>query len=255
MTFYNTVVRKTLRDPRWGRIRCVYDPPVKLRLSLLGAPAADVDGEPLAVDTRKAIALLGYLAVEGGGHARDSLAALLWPDYDGDRARAALRRTLSTLRAALGGSWVEAQRDTVWLDRSGMQLDVDEFRRLAEDGELEAAAALHRGPFLAGFGLRDSPAFDSWQSFTAGTLTRELASMLDRAADERAARGEWAAAIEHARRRLALDREVTEQGDRLAGVDGERRAVDLGRGGAEQQEAELHRWIVDATDSTPTPIP
>jgi DNA-binding SARP family transcriptional activator len=137
----------------------------RLDLSLLGAPAAEVDGEPLAVDTRKAIALLAYLAVEGGGHTRDSLAALLWPDYDGDRARAALRRTLSTLRAALGGGWVAAQRDTVWLDRAGVRSDVDEARRLTEEGSFEAAAALHRGAFLAGFGLRDSPAFDSWQSF------------------------------------------------------------------------------------------
>ena len=73
-----------------------------LRLALLGVPSAEVDGTPLAVDTRKAIALLAYLAVEGGTHNRDSLAALLWPEYDNDRARAALRRTLSTLRSALG---------------------------------------------------------------------------------------------------------------------------------------------------------
>jgi len=236
-------------------------------LSLLGAPAADVDGEQVAVDTRKAIALLAYLAVEGGAHSRDSLAALLWPEYDGDRARAALRRTLSTLRAALGGRWVEARRDTICLDRAGVVSDVDEARRLADAGELEAAAALHRGPFLAGFGLRDSPAFDSWQSFTAGTLTRELASVLDRAVAASAARGEWAAAIEHARRRLALDpvnepahRRLialyAEAGERNAAVDQYRECVrtlyrELGVAPIDSTTA-LYRSILEGAAAAPS---
>src|SRR5579871_3449943 len=102
-----------------------------LRLALLGVPSADVDGVPLAVDTRKAVALLAYLALEGGTHNRDSLAALLWPDYDNDRARAALRRTLSTLRSSLGGAHLHAARDAVRLDRADLWLDVEQFRGAA----------------------------------------------------------------------------------------------------------------------------
>ncbi len=180
----------------------------ELRLLLLGAPTVEVDGRPLAVDTRKATALLAYLAVEGGTHNRDSLAGLLWPEYEHERGRAALRRTLSTLRSALAGAWLSIARDAVSLDREGLVLDVSDFRRLAAAGgptELEEAAALYRGMFLAGFGLRDSAAFDDWQSFQAGTLARELAALLDRLADERARRREWPRAIEHARRRLGLD--------------------------------------------------
>ncbi len=175
---------------------------------LLGAPRAEVGGQPLAVDTRKATALLAYLAVEGGGHRRDSLAELLWPDYERERARAALRRTLSTLRTALGGDWLAVARETVSLERHGLRLDVDEFHRLAggDDVEqLEGAAALHRGPFLAGFGLRDSVAFDDWQSFQAGSLARELADVLDRLAAAYGARGDHSAALDVAQRRLALD--------------------------------------------------
>ncbi len=200
-----------------------------LRLSVLGPPVVLADGVPLAVDTRKATALLAYLAVEGGVHNRDSLAELLWPDYATDRARAALRRTLSTLRSALGGRWVTVARDSVSLE--GGELDLDEFHRLAASGELadlEAAAALNRGPFLAGFGLRDSTVFDDWQSFRSASLARELGGVLDRLADGCAAGGDAVRAVEHARRRLALD-PLNETAHRrlvvLYGTSGERAAA------------------------------
>ena len=202
-----------------------------LRLSLLGPPEALCDGVPLSVDTRKATALLAYLAVEPGRHGRDVLAELLWPEYAPDRARAALRRTLSTLRSALGGRWLAVARDAVALEREGVLLDVDEFRRLAGGGdlaELEQAAALQRGVFLAGFGLRDSAPFDDWQSLQAGTLARELGGVLDRLAEGLGERGSHVRAIEHARRRLALD-PLNETAHRrlieLYGASGERAAA------------------------------
>jgi DNA-binding SARP family transcriptional activator/Tfp pilus assembly protein PilF len=202
-----------------------------LRLSLLGPPEALRDGVPLTVDTRKATALLAYLALEPGRHGRDTLAELLWPEYAPDRARAALRRTLSTLRSALGGRWLAVARDAVSLERDGVALDVDDFRRLAgadDLADLEQAAALQRGSFLAGFGLRDSAPFDDWQSLQAGTLARELGSVLDRLAEGLGARGSHARAIEYARRRLALD-PLNESAHRrlieLYGASGERAAA------------------------------
>ncbi|MDX1621895.1 MAG: hypothetical protein R3320_12935, partial [Nitriliruptorales bacterium] len=61
-----------------------------------------IDGRPLDVDTRKAIAVLATLVLNGR-QSRESLAVLLWPDSPQDRARAALRRTLSVLNSGLGG--------------------------------------------------------------------------------------------------------------------------------------------------------
>ena len=66
----------------------------QLEIRLLGAPSVEVNGRPLAVDTRKATALLAYLAVTGTRHGRDTLAAMFWPEADDGRARGALRRTL-----------------------------------------------------------------------------------------------------------------------------------------------------------------
>src|SRR5215210_2821974 len=50
-------------------------------LYLLGSPRIERDGAPLEMDTRKALALVAYLAVSKQQQTRDALAALLWPEY------------------------------------------------------------------------------------------------------------------------------------------------------------------------------
>src|SRR5690349_18385820 len=106
----------------------------RLALSLLGPPRIERDGMFIDVDTRKAIALIAYLAVTRQRHSRDALAALLWPEYDQSHARATLRRTLSTLNKALDGPWLEVDRETIGLNPdSDLQIDVNTFHdHLAE---------------------------------------------------------------------------------------------------------------------------
>jgi DNA-binding SARP family transcriptional activator/predicted ATPase len=178
-------------------------------VELLGAPRIERDGATVEVDTRKAVALLAYLAVTRRAHTRDALAALLWPEYDQEHARGALRRTLSTLRKAVGPEHVESTRERVALKRgAGLHVDVDEFRDRLHSGkaeELAEAVELYRGDFLAGFGVRGSVGFDDWQSFEADSLRRQLAGALDVLAEREAAQGRYGAALAHARRRLALN--------------------------------------------------
>ena len=73
-----------------------------LRVQVLGRPEARLDGRPLSFRTRRALALLIYLAVEGGLHARETLAALLSPHLDPEHTRTMLRHSLAALRQALG---------------------------------------------------------------------------------------------------------------------------------------------------------
>src|ERR671932_654803 len=190
-------------------------------ISLLGAPRIEASGEPLEVDTRKAIALLAYLAVTRRRHARDALAGLLWPEYNQTRARAALRRTLSSLGEARAQGWLKVDRHSVGLGGDGVWVDVDRFRELLAEcrthGHPEAevcpeclpplseAVTLYRDDLLAGFALRDSAAFDDWQFFQAEELRRELAGALERLSHGYGALDEWGEAISHARRWLALD--------------------------------------------------
>jgi predicted ATPase/DNA-binding SARP family transcriptional activator len=193
----------------------------ELRLAVLGPPRVEVDGAAVEVDTRKAIALLVYLAVTGERHGREALAGLLWPDYDDAHARAALRRTLSALGKGLGGGWLATDRATIALDPAGLWLDLARFRALLEEcgthghqpaevcpaclPPLREAAALHRGDFLAGFALRDADGFEDWQRLQAESLRRELAGVLERLVEAEAAAGRWQDAIADGHRWLALD--------------------------------------------------
>jgi DNA-binding SARP family transcriptional activator len=194
---------------------------VTLDIRLLGPPEVLVDTAPISVDTRKAVALLAFLAVTGRPQAREQVAVLLWPDQDGAHSRSALRRTLSTLRTALGGRWVTAPGDAVAIEGDEWGLDLAEFRSLvascAEHGHerletcrdcvepLRAAAALARGGFMDGFTLRDSPEFDDWQRFQAEGIAREVAQALERLVEACADAGLTAEAVGHARRLLSLD--------------------------------------------------
>ena len=181
-----------------------------LSIALLGAPRTEVDGQPLVVDTRKATAVLAFLAVTGHTHTRAVIATLLWPEADPERSRSALRRTLSTLRSALGAERLISDRLTVGLNLDGAVFDLAEFRRVAADpaagiDALKAAVALHRDELLAGFALRDSVEFDDWQRGAQETVRRERASALDRLTELLAQEGRFDEAIAAARQRLALD--------------------------------------------------
>jgi two-component SAPR family response regulator len=75
----------------------------QLSIRLLGAPEVSIEeGHPLRFGTKKSLALLCYLAAEGGRHPRRELAELLWPMSDERHARTDLRSALAKLRKTLG---------------------------------------------------------------------------------------------------------------------------------------------------------
>lgn len=189
-------------------------------IRVLGDVDIRVDGRPIEVDTRKALALLTYLAVSGTSASRDTLTALLWSDLDSNRGRGALRRTLSVLRKALGNRWLAVDSDRVRLETDAVYLDSEDARRLEETVEahheqsfevcldclrcLERAASLYRGEFMAGFYVRDAPEFESWQLHEADRVRRRHSSVLARLADAVAARGDFARSVDIARQRVAV---------------------------------------------------
>ncbi|MGZ8513982.1 MAG: ATP-binding protein [Candidatus Limnocylindrales bacterium] len=193
----------------------------RIQVHLLGPVTIQIDGSPLAVDTRKAIALLAFLVATRRPASREAVAALLWPEADGPDARGALRRTLSVLKAGLGDPGLIVDRSAVVLDTLAFDVDLWRFEEAlaAARGHrhsgnelcadclwaLQAAAALDRGEFMAGFALRDSEEFDEWQLGEASSHRRRLSAVLERLARGQAAARAWDSAASAARRWLELD--------------------------------------------------
>jgi DNA-binding SARP family transcriptional activator len=195
----------------------------QIALYMFGPPRIEINKEPATIDTRKALALFVYLAVTRRPHTRDAIAGLLWPDYDQAHARATLRRTLSPLHRLLGDGYLSIERELLALQpNASLWSDVDEFEALLARCQthghdessvcaeclplLNQAAALYRDSFLAGFALRDSPAFDDWQWAQGERLRRNLANALERLALGYSASGALEEALLAARRWLSLDR-------------------------------------------------
>jgi DNA-binding SARP family transcriptional activator len=191
-------------------------------LYVLGPPRLEIGGQTVQISRRKAMALLVYLAVTGESYGRDSLAALLWPEYDQSRARADLRRTLSVLNRTLGEGYLSVDRELASIDpEADLWVDAAHFRSLlatcerhshptAEAREdctalLEEAAALYQGDFMAGFTLRDSPAYDEWQFFQAEELRDGLGRALQQLVRCYALQEAFESAIPHARQWVSLD--------------------------------------------------
>ena len=136
----------------------------------------------------------------------------------------ALRRTLSALRSAIGAE-LRGRHARPGLARAGAGVLRGRRplpRRSREGGDMAGAAALFRGEFLEGFGLRDAPGFDDWQRGEADELRRELATVLARLVE---ATGDVAVAQRwleldplHEPAHRALIRLHAERGDRAAAL-------------------------------------
>src|SRR5215472_9674221 len=141
----------------------------QLILTLLGGFRARLDsGAPVGLPTRKAQALLAYLAVPlGTAHPRDKLASLLWGNTLETTARTSLRQTLYALRKSLRDVRPQplmVDGETVALDPDAVRIDVHEFQQRAAEVNPAASAeasALYQGDFLEGLVVQEQP-FEDW---------------------------------------------------------------------------------------------
>jgi DNA-binding SARP family transcriptional activator/tetratricopeptide (TPR) repeat protein len=185
----------------------------RLTLTLLGEFRARLGAgtPPLSLHTRKAQALLAYLAMPAGvAHPRDKLASLLWGSTVETTARMSLRQTLYAIRKSLRGADPEPLQihaSTVGLDPAAVSVDVGAFvRGMAEatPSALAESLALYAGDFLEGLTVQEAP-FEDWLLAQRGRL-RELAlGGLTRLLAHQRAAGATAAAVETAQRLLSLD--------------------------------------------------
>jgi DNA-binding SARP family transcriptional activator len=183
----------------------------RLRLTLLGGFEGRLDGSrPVVLSTRKAWALLAYLAVPPGqAHPRDKLAALLWGDVPGSQARANLRQALFIIRRGLGeaASLLVLEGEGVSLAAPDVHVDAVDFEReVGPQGRLrlEAVVELYRGDFLAGLAV-DEPPFEEWLVSQRERLRELAVEGLARLLARQHAAGSLEAAVDTAMRLLAID--------------------------------------------------
>jgi DNA-binding SARP family transcriptional activator len=142
-----------------------------LALHLFGPPEVALPhGEPArSLASPKCLALLAYLALEPGPHAREELAALLWGEFPDKAARASLRQALKRIRDAIGEG-LRVEHGTVALT-GPLSCDVTQF---LEAARRDPAEAVHFdvAHFLAGLAPRRAVAFEEWASLQRQRLRR-----------------------------------------------------------------------------------
>src|SRR5439155_5967869 len=120
----------------------------RLQLALLGPLCITLDEQPVVhFGYDKVPALLAYLAVEADRpHARDELAALLWPESDDEAARRSLRVALTKLRQAIGDQ--NACPPFLLIDRHTIQFNAaaDHTLDIRQFGQLLASVEQHTHP-------------------------------------------------------------------------------------------------------------
>ncbi len=132
-----------------------------LYLKLFGSPSLGRVHTPLKLGTRKAIALLAYLALCRNPVQRHELDALLWPEQDDKRARRSLRDEISRINRTVECNLVQSFGQEIKLTQD-IEIDVWSFDNALKCKNLEGAARIYKGALLAGFHLRNAEPFEDW---------------------------------------------------------------------------------------------
>src|SRR3954465_2993991 len=112
----------------------------RLSVSLVGRLGVRFNGRPIELRTRKAGAVLSYLALsEAKQESRERLVGLLWSRSDEEKARGSLRQVIRELRStfeAAGYHGFGAGRLSIQLDPAMVEVDIESIIKAAESGSV-----------------------------------------------------------------------------------------------------------------------
>ena len=180
-----------------------------LQITLLGAPQVRFQGSLLKFRSRKVLALLIYLVVEGGVYRRDRLIDFLWPNSGPKEGRATLRSTLARLKKtlAVAGDFLMIESGKVGFNfEAHHDLDLDIVVGAAKSGDLiqlEEALTAVGGDFLEGFSLKDAPEFDDWMTLQREIWHHHIEQVFEQLSRAQAESGQAVHALETASRWVA----------------------------------------------------
>ncbi|MCG2786564.1 MAG: tetratricopeptide repeat protein [Anaerolineae bacterium] len=194
----------------------------ELEITTLGGLEIHQNGQPLnGLASRKAEALLVYLAANPQAHSREMLADLLWDDRSAAQALGNLRVLLNSLRKNLGEPLEISRRSVRLPPGPGWRLDALDFENsihLQEKREsqsvtltaysaaiFETALLSYRGDFLAGVYFRESSRFEEWAMLTRERLRLSAITALENLLDYYKRCGDYPNGIRTCQRLLEFD--------------------------------------------------
>lgn len=182
---------------------------IQIDLQLFGYPEIRVDGRPVSLPLRKALAALTYVVEARAPVSRDAVATLLWPEADEATARSRLRRLLHRMHQHLGAGIIASDRISLCVT-PGIELRVDTqmFEFACQDGDFANASRLYRADFLGSFSVQGCPDFDDWAFFRREALRSRFIHAIERLIEAKrlsGEHGEHGEMIIHAQRFVAFD--------------------------------------------------
>jgi predicted ATPase/DNA-binding SARP family transcriptional activator len=123
-----------------------------MNFRILGPLEVSSNGETLDLGGQKQRALLAMLLLTANRVvARDRLIEALWEDEPPETAQKALQVYVSQLRKVLGRDRLVTKSPGYLVRVEADELDLERFQHLSDDGQLDEALALWRGPALSDF--------------------------------------------------------------------------------------------------------
>ncbi len=177
-------------------------------VSILGTPTITIDGDTARIgNSKRAIALLTYLVLNGEPISREKVADMLWEDVTTSQSLRRLRELIGRVRTEVPE--LATTRRTVWVERTN-ELSVDYWTLDAglhsgNADQLKAALLAHGKPLLADFTLTGKPPFNAWLVVQREQYRLRLASSFRQLHTTHVELGQWAQAIEIARLWVAFD--------------------------------------------------
>src|SRR6266480_3624988 len=178
----------------------------QIDLQLFGYPKIRVDGRPVSLPLRKALAALTYVVEAQTPVSRDAVATLLWPEADEATARSRLRRLLHRTHQHLGVGIIASDRISLCA-APGIELRVDTqaLEQACQEGDFANASRLYRADYLGTFSVEGCPDFDDWAFFRREALRSRFIHAIERLIEAKRLCGEHGEMIVHAQRFVTFD--------------------------------------------------
>lgn len=204
--------------------------PPLCKLYLLGPLRLSSDGERIpGLRSRKAVAILAYVAAQERPLPRTHLADLFWPDDSAERGHANLRWALNHLTSLLPGCLTINRHSVAWGET--FVCDLHRFTYLLRqntNATLAAAVDLYLGELMAGFVLDHCPEFELWLTNERERRLQQVSQALRALSQAYSTQEDYPAALHYTQHWLTLTpwaEEAHRQAIYLLAINGQRSAA------------------------------